>query len=109
MHLMFKSDNTITGYYYYDSQRAKGNKATISLKGIYTGEVDSGELSLKELNASGQEIGVFFCNLNGGHLTDRDNGIVTYMHWISGGSGYRNYNSGKVYPVDLECAEIREL
>ena len=109
MQLFFRSDHTVVGSYYYDSQRAKGNTDTIRLQGIYTGDVDAGEISLKEIGSSGKEIGAFFCELSGGHLTDREIGAIFIMHWIEGGSGYRNYASNKVYEVHLECSEISEL
>lgn len=108
MTLFFRSDNSVVGSYYYDSQRARGNNDAIRLEGIYTGDVDNGKISLLEYGPSDKEIGSFNCELGGGHETDSDEGIMIIMHWISGGSGYRNYKSGTTYKVELECAEVTE-
>ena len=109
MTLLFRSDNTVKGYYYYDSQRVKGNMDTILLRGIFTGDIDDGKISLTEYGASGKEIGSFNCDLNGGHETDLEEGITTIVHLIAGSPGYRNYKSGNTYDVELVCVEIVEI
>ena len=91
MTLFFRPDNSVDGFYYYESQRVKGNNSTILLQGIFTGDIDNGKISLLEYGTSGNEIGALNCEIGGGHKTNLDEGIMIIMPWISSSSDYKNY------------------
>lgn len=108
MELLFKSDYTVSGSYKYDSQRAKGNDASILVRGTYSGSIyNYGTIALIEYGTSGKEIGFFNCELSGGHETLFDEGVKINLYSIYG--NYRNHKSGKDYDVDLICSETFEL
>ena len=100
MTLTFHGNNTVNGYYSYDSQVEKGHYDTLPLKGTYSGDIDDAQLVLMEYSVRGDKvIGTFNCRIEGGYGWDGN--ISSHYLTISGGSGYRNYKSGKVYRVEL--------
>lgn len=100
MRLTFYSNNTVKGFYTYDSQVAQGNTSTIPLEGTYSGDINEGHIMLIEYNPSkSKAIGTFDCVLEGGYGHEG----MFEMHWlnITGRTGYRNYKSGKILTVNL--------
>ena len=100
MTLTFLGNNTVKGFYTYDSQVAQGNNNTIPLEGSYSGDINQAHLMLIEYNPSkSKAIGTFNCRIEGGYGHEGR----FEMHWleITGGTGYRNYKSGKAFMVDL--------
>ena len=105
MTLTFFKNNTVKGFYTYDSQVAQGNNNTIPLEGTYSGDIDEAHLMLIEYNPSkSKAIGTFDCRIEGGYGWD-PNASSHYLT-ISGGTGYRNYKSGKTFKVDLFASKF---
>lgn len=97
MSLSFRSDNSVSGSYYYDSQRRKGNTTDILLDGNYVGSIENGHIYLREyITQGGKEIGFFSCQLL------RRNGYLT----IDGDAGYKNHKSGIEYRVALSSQTV---
>ena len=100
MTLTFLTNNTVKGFYTYDSQVAQGNNSTIPVEGTYSGDINEGHMMLIEYNpAKSKAIGTFDCVIEGGYGHEG----MFEMHWlnITGRPGYRNYKSGKTLTVDL--------
>lgn len=100
MTLTFLGNNTVKGFYTYDSQVAQGNNNTIPLEGSYSGDINQAHLMLIEYNPSkSKAIGTFNCRIVGGYGHEGR----FEMHWleITGGTGYSNYKSGKTLTVNL--------
>ena len=100
MTLTFFKNNTVKGFYTYDSQVAQGNNSTIPVEGTYSGDINEGHMMLIEYNPTkSKAIGTFDCVIEGGYGHEG----MFEMHWlnITGRSGYRNYKSGKTLTVDL--------
>ena len=105
MTLTFLTNNTVKGFYTYDSQVAQGNNSTIPVEGTYSGDIDEAHLMLIEYNPSkSKAIGTFDCRIEGGYGWD-PNASSHYLT-ISGGTGYRNYKSGKTFKVDLFASKF---
>ena len=100
MTLTFFKNNTVKGFYTYDSQVAQGNNSTIPLEGTYSGDIHEGHIMLIEYNPTkSKAIGTFDCVIEGGYGHEG----MFECHWltITGYPGYRNYKSGKTFAVDL--------
>jgi hypothetical protein len=100
MTLTFHPNNTVKGFYTYDSQVAQGNNSTIPLEGTYSGDIHEGHIMLIEYNPTkSKAIGTFDCVIEGGYGHEG----MFECHWltITGYPGYRNYKSGKTFAVDL--------
>ena len=100
MTLTFHSNNTVKGFYSYDSQVAQGNYNTLPLEGTYSGDINDAQLVLMEYTVKKDKvIGTFNCKVEGGYGWDGN--LSAHYLTVSGESGYRNYKTGKTFKVYL--------
>lgn len=100
MTLTFNPNNTVKGFYSYDSQVEKGNYSTLPLEGTYSGDINDAQLVLMEYTVKKDKvIGTFNCKLEGEYGWDGN--LSAHYLTVSGGFGYRNYKTGKTFKVYL--------